>query len=156
MTIGFFGEPTRPIVEAIGMPISMCVAWLSPIDSLSRITAQLRPFDDVELMPNFLKKPFSCAMTIGEQSVSAIMPKRTSVTSGPSPAVAPDLAAGLSGFCSAPVLSPPHAEISEAAPTPNPVLIRNRRRVRPAVETVLASLRSLHEGGTMQARGQAG
>jgi hypothetical protein len=26
MIIGFFGEPARPIVEAIGMPMSMCVA----------------------------------------------------------------------------------------------------------------------------------
>ena len=26
MTIGFFGEPTRPIVDANGMPMSMCVA----------------------------------------------------------------------------------------------------------------------------------
>ena len=26
ITIGFFGEPARPIVEASGMPISMCVA----------------------------------------------------------------------------------------------------------------------------------
>ena len=28
MIIGFFGEPARPIVEAIGMPSSMCVAWI--------------------------------------------------------------------------------------------------------------------------------
>ena len=33
-------------------------------------------------MPYFLKQPFSCAITIGEQSVSAIMPKRMSVDLG--------------------------------------------------------------------------
>ena len=45
----------------------------------------------VELMPYFLNSPFSCAMTIGEQSVSAMMPKRMSVTSG-AVFVAPQLA----------------------------------------------------------------
>jgi hypothetical protein len=25
MIIGFFGEPSRPMVEAMGMPMSMCV-----------------------------------------------------------------------------------------------------------------------------------
>ena len=77
MTIGFFGAPSRPIVDASGMPSSMCVAWMSPFVSESRIAAQLAPFTTVELMPYFLKKPFSWAMTIGEQSVSAIMPKRS-------------------------------------------------------------------------------
>ena len=91
MTIGFFGEPSRPIVEAIGMPISMCVAWMSPFDSESRMAAQLAPFATVELMPYFLNSPFSCAITIGEQSVSAIMPKRRSATSG-AVFVAPQLA----------------------------------------------------------------
>ena len=73
------------------MPISMCVAWMSPFDSESRMAAQLAPFTTVELMPYFLKKPFSWAITIGEQSVSAIMPKRMSVTSG-AVFVAPQLA----------------------------------------------------------------
>src|SRR5258707_7726446 len=94
MIIGRFGEPRRPIVEAIGMPISMCVAWISPFASASRMAAQLAPLLTVELMPYFLKKPFSCAMTIGEQSVRAIMPNLRSLTSGPSlgdrgPGVAP-------------------------------------------------------------------
>ena len=40
MTIGFTGEPSNPIVDAKGMPISMCVAWFSPSVSLSRMTAQ--------------------------------------------------------------------------------------------------------------------
>src|SRR5688572_10137379 len=83
MTIGFLGAPRRPIVEAIGMPVSMCVAWMSPLDSESRIAAQLAPFTIVELIPYFLKNPFSCAITIGELSVSAMIPRRTSVTSGP-------------------------------------------------------------------------
>src|SRR5688572_9825938 len=55
MTIGFTGEPASPIVEAIGIPISMWVAWLSPIDSLSRMTAHDASFDTVDWMPNFLK-----------------------------------------------------------------------------------------------------
>jgi hypothetical protein len=76
MTIGFFGEPARPMVEASGMPISMWVACVSPVESMSRMAAQLAPFlITVELMPYFLKNPFSWAMTMGEQSVRAMMPK---------------------------------------------------------------------------------
>src|SRR5688572_6824333 len=82
MIIGFLGEPSRPIVEAMGMPVSMCVAWMSPFESESRMAAQLAPLITVELMPYFLNRPFSCAMTIGEQSVRAIMPKRRSGVSG--------------------------------------------------------------------------
>src|SRR4051812_26364602 len=91
MTIGFLGDPSRPIVDAIGMPVSMCVAWMSPFDSESRIAAQLAPLMTVELMPYFLNSPFSCAITMGELSVSAMMPKRMSVTSG-AVLVAPQLA----------------------------------------------------------------
>src|SRR4051812_4097524 len=94
MTMGFFGAPNRPMVEAKGMPKSMWVAWIEPVERLSRMAAQLAPFVTVELMPYFLKRPFSCAMTMGEQSVSAIMPKLRSVTSGASetePAVAAQL-----------------------------------------------------------------
>src|SRR5689334_21119375 len=98
MIIGFFGEPSRPIVEAIGMPVSMCVAWMSPFESESRIAAQLAPLTTVELMPYFLNRPFSWAITMGEQSVSAIMPKRMSGVSGllasPMTAGAEDEAAG--------------------------------------------------------------
>src|SRR5262249_32290601 len=82
ITIGFLGAPRGPIVEAMGMPMSMCVAWMSPFDRESRMAAQLAPLTMVELIPYFLKRPFSWAITIGEQSVSAIMPKRRSVTSG--------------------------------------------------------------------------
>src|SRR3989442_5909320 len=39
MIIGFTGEPSKPIVDAKGMPISMCVAWFSPRLILSRMTA---------------------------------------------------------------------------------------------------------------------
>src|SRR5438105_9153840 len=94
ITMGFFGEPRRPIVDASGMPMSICVAWMEPVERLSRMAAQLAPFVTVELMPYFLKKPFSCAMTMGEQSVSAIMPKLRSGVSGASeaePAVAAQL-----------------------------------------------------------------
>src|SRR5690349_14668033 len=55
MTIGFTGDPASPIVEASGMPISMWVAWLSPIDSLSRMTAQEASFEITDSMPNCLK-----------------------------------------------------------------------------------------------------
>src|SRR3954469_19337183 len=84
MTMGFLGEPSRPIVEAMGMPINMWVAWMSPFESESRIAPQLAPLVTLELMPYFLKRPFSWAITIGEQSVSAIMPKLRSVVSGAS------------------------------------------------------------------------
>ena len=82
MTMGFTGEPPRPMVEAKGMPMSMWVAWMSPELSMSRMAAQLAPFLMVALMPYFLKKPFSCAMTMGEQSVRAMKPKETLGCSG--------------------------------------------------------------------------
>ena len=54
MTIGLTGEPASPIVEASGMPISMWVAWFSPSDSLSRMTAHDASFEidrvDAELL----------------------------------------------------------------------------------------------------------
>jgi hypothetical protein len=83
-TIGFTGAPASPIVDAIGMPSSMWVAWTSPLLSESRIAAQLAPFETIELMPYFLKSPFSCATTIGEQSVSAMIPNFRSAVSGAS------------------------------------------------------------------------
>src|SRR3954467_2638543 len=82
MTIGFLGEPSRPIVEAMGIPVSMCVLWMSPFESESRMAPQLAPFTTVELMPYFLNRPFSWAITMGEQSVSAIVPEGRSATSG--------------------------------------------------------------------------
>jgi hypothetical protein len=75
MIIGFFGAPPSPMVEAMGMPVSMCVAWMSPLVRESRMAAQLAPLLTVELMPYFLKRPFSCATTMLEQSVRAMMPK---------------------------------------------------------------------------------
>ena len=82
MIIGFFGDPSNPIVEAMRMPMSMCVACKSPLDSESRMAAQFAPLATVESIPYFLNKPFSCAITMGEQSVSAIIPKRSFVVSG--------------------------------------------------------------------------
>jgi len=38
----------------------------------------------VDSIPYFLNNPFSCAMTMGEQSVSAIMPNRIRDVSGAS------------------------------------------------------------------------
>ncbi len=55
MIIGFTGDPSNPMVEAKGMPMSMCVAWFSPSVSLSRITAQDASFETTESIPNFLK-----------------------------------------------------------------------------------------------------
>ena len=42
-------------MRASGMPISMCVAWFSPSDSLSRMTAHEASFETTDSMPNFLK-----------------------------------------------------------------------------------------------------
>ena len=103
MIIGFLGEPSRPIVEAMGMPRSMCVAWMSPLESESRMAAQLAPFTMVALMPYFLKKPFSCAITMGEQSVSAIMPNRRSGVSGRSASPTMAGAATASALSLAPI-----------------------------------------------------
>src|ERR1043165_1408945 len=82
MTIGFFGDPRRPIVEAIGIPSSMCVAWISPLERESRIAAQLAPFETVDWIPYFLNNPFSCAITMGELSVRAIIPNLSWLVSG--------------------------------------------------------------------------
>jgi len=43
----------------------------------------------VDSIPYFLKKPFSCAITSGEQSVSAIIPNFSAFVSGPSVATVP-------------------------------------------------------------------
>ena len=55
VTIGFTGDPASPIVDAKGIPRSMCVAWFSPSDSLSLIAAHDASFEITESMPNFLK-----------------------------------------------------------------------------------------------------
>ena len=101
------------------MPISMCVAWMEPEERLSRMAAQLAPFVTVELMPYFLNNPFSCAMTMGEQSVSAIMPKLMLGASGASLAL-PAVVAHV---------RVPRADQRAAAPTPLVVSARNWRRL---------------------------
>src|SRR5436190_14932341 len=53
------------------------------------MAAQFAPLAITELIPYFLKSPFSCAITMGEQSVNAIMPSFIVETSGPSLAKAP-------------------------------------------------------------------
>src|SRR6478736_2805208 len=157
MTIGFFGEPARPMVDASGMPMSMCVAWMEPVERLSRMAAQLAPFVTVELMPYFLKKPFSWAMTMGEQSVSAIMPKLRSVTSGASDAEAAVAAQ----------LRLPSAAQRAAAPASWEPRDRNWRRLSADGEFVAVSglvgcmLVKVGGGGAVkvfaeQARGQSG
>src|SRR6266849_6046590 len=62
---------------------------MSPLVSASRIAAQLAPLLMVEVIPYFRKRPFSCAITIGELSVSAIIPNFKSDVSGASLAHAP-------------------------------------------------------------------
>src|SRR3954469_4509874 len=57
---------------------------MSPLESESRIAAQFAPLATVDSIPYFLKNPFSCAITIGEQSVSAIMPNFILAVSGAS------------------------------------------------------------------------
>src|SRR5258706_16308848 len=84
ITIGLLGEASRAIVDAIGIPRSMWVACKSPLESESRIAAQLAPLAMTESIPYFLKSPFSCAITIGEQSVRAIIPNLTVAVSGAS------------------------------------------------------------------------
>src|SRR5438876_971037 len=93
---------------------------MSPFESESRIAAQLAPLLTVELMPYFLKSPFSWAMTMGEQSARAMMPNFMSGCSGPSPAVA--TATGV-------LTASPQPE-SSAAPSPAAVALRKQRRSR--------------------------
>ena len=69
----------------------MCVAWFSPRLILSRIAAQDASLEIVDSMPYFLNSPNSCAITIDEQSVKAMMPNRMLVVSGPSAAYAPPI-----------------------------------------------------------------
>src|SRR5690349_17557293 len=57
---------------------------MSPLESESRMAVQFAPFATVDSMPYFLKSPFSCAMTIGEQSVRAIIPNFNLAVSGAS------------------------------------------------------------------------
>src|SRR6266850_4026710 len=79
------------MVAAYGMPSSMWVAWFSPSVRRSRMTAHEASLEIVDSMPCFLKSPSSCAMTIDEQSVSAMMPMRILGVSGASEAHAPPL-----------------------------------------------------------------
>ena len=62
----------------------MCVAWFSPSDSRSRMTAHEASFEIVDSIPYFLKTWSSWAITIDEQSVSAMMPMRIFGCSGAS------------------------------------------------------------------------
>src|SRR4051794_3078901 len=57
---------------------------MSPLESESRMAAQFAPFETVDWIPYFLNKPFSCAITMGELSVSAMIPNLSWLTSGPS------------------------------------------------------------------------
>src|SRR5258708_32205390 len=62
MINGFMGEPSRPMVEANGMPVSMCVAWFSPSESLARMAAHDASLEITEPTPNLLRYPSSCAL----------------------------------------------------------------------------------------------
>src|SRR5688572_21123323 len=91
----------------------MWVAWFSPSVNLSRITAQLASLLTVDLIPYFLNSPSSCAITIDEQSVSAMIPNFIVLTSGPSSAHAPPIQPlgrpGNSGSASAADAASPEA-----------------------------------------------
>jgi hypothetical protein len=50
-TMGTRGDPSRPMVDAMGIPSSMWVPWMEPLVSESRMAAQLAPFTMVALMP---------------------------------------------------------------------------------------------------------
>src|SRR3954469_1428869 len=91
---------------------------MEPVERLSRMAAQFAPFVTVELIPYFLNRPFSCAITMGEQSVSAMMPKLMFGASGASLA-APAVAAQERA---------PSADQSAAAPRPAAPRVRNARR----------------------------
>src|SRR5688572_4692532 len=95
------------------------------------MAAQLAPFVIVELIPYFLKSPFSCAMTIGEQSVSAIMPKLIFGDSGASLAL-PAVAAHA---------RVPRADHKAAAPTPVAARPRKSRRASGRSEARLGAVR---------------
>ena len=60
----------------------MCAASSSPATSLSRTAAQLASLVGTMVIPYFLSKPFSAAITTGAQSVSGINPMRTVSCSG--------------------------------------------------------------------------
>ena len=83
------------------------------------MAAQLAPLLTTELIPYFLKRPFSCAMTIDEQSVNAMMPILRSDVSGPSSAKTEPT-------------HPVGRPLSKAdRPIPLADVDRNRRRVSP-------------------------
>src|SRR5687768_18051187 len=99
---------------------------MSPLESESRIAAQLAPLIIVALMPYFLKKPFSWAITMGELSVRAMMPIRRSLTSGlvALPGTAPDEATALDSVAAASLLL--HAGSARAAGSSAPALSTSR------------------------------
>src|SRR5215471_3318476 len=90
-----------------------------PLLRLSRMAAQFAPLVTVELMPYFLNRPFSCAMTMGEQSVSAIIPKLMLGDSGASLALPAVAAQDFD----------PRAFHRAATPAPAAVRWRNWRRL---------------------------
>jgi hypothetical protein len=51
--MGFFGVLISPIVEAMSMPMSICVARMSPFESESPMAAQFAPLFTVELIRIF-------------------------------------------------------------------------------------------------------
>src|SRR5262245_54229535 len=106
---------------------------MPPLVSESRMAAQLAPLLIVDSMPYFLNSPFSCAITRGEQSVRAIMPKLSFGVSGPSVATVPGAtllgATGSAADDVALLAGPPHPAASSVPAAP--AAARNRRRVTP-------------------------
>ena len=83
---------------------------------------------NISVTPYFLKKPFSCAITKGEQSVSAMIPNLISDTSGAS-------------LANTDPIQPVGRPLNKA-PNPNPLadLERKLRRVRPCCDSRATTL----------------
>src|SRR5574343_413721 len=123
LAISFFGPPI-PRCTPYTSPYSTCAASSSPFTSLSRTAAHEASFDGTILMPYFLSKPMTEAITTDAQSVSGIKPTLTSVFSGASEPAAHTWLAGITLF------------IPTAPPT-TAALFRNSRRDKPAFAPVL-------------------
>ena len=82
MTSGLCSVPSLPTAAATGMPKSMCAAWALPLKSPSRLAVQLPNLATLEVMPYRWKNFFSCATTIGAQSVNGRIPNVRWSTSG--------------------------------------------------------------------------
>src|SRR3989442_13118404 len=164
MIIGFTGEPWSPMVAAYGMPSSKWVAWFSPSVRRSRMTAHEASFEIVDSIPCFRNSPSSWAITIDEQSVSAMMPTRTFGVSGASDAYAvPRQPIGTpASSAAAPVVFTKSRRVSATRPPwPNAwakqkrrqcLRTRQRRRERPSAPSSARTRGGRSAAGVPRAR----